>query len=81
MIIEALYRHEEPGRVSYQKRRKAPEDELFARFIPEAGETIPFEATMVPIEQFSAWFDEMDSLYDTLAEVADAEYNSLMATI
>ncbi len=81
MIIEALYRHEEPGRVSCQKRRQAESDTLFARFIPEHGERIPFEDTMIPIEQFSEWFAEIDSLYETLAQVAQDEYNELMSTI
>lgn len=81
MIIEALYKHEEPGRVDYLKHRQAESDALFARFIPEAGESSPFKETMIPIEQFAAWLAEIDDLYDVLAQTADEEYNDLMSTI
>ena len=69
MIIEALYKHEEPGLVAYQKRRQSQEDELFARFIPEDGETNPFPDTLIAVSQIAQWAQEYAQMEESLNTV------------
>ena len=48
MLIEPMYRHEEPNLVSIQRQKTADNDELYIRIIPAEGETNPFGETLFP---------------------------------
>ena len=76
MIIEPVYRHEEPGRISYVQQKAAADDELYIRIIPAEGEKNPFGDNIFP---FARLVDIVDSLNALGVEingeevVADAE--------
>jgi len=62
MLIEPMYRHEEPNFVSYQRQKTAAEDELYIRIIPAEGERNPFNETLFPFAKLVDIVDALNAL-------------------
>ena len=59
MIVEPIYKHEEPNRISYLRQKISADDELYIRIIPAEGERNPFNETLFP---FAKLIDIVDAL-------------------
>ena len=62
MLIEPMYRHEEPNLVSIQRQKIAADDELYIRIIPAEGERNPFNETLFPFAKLVDIVDALNAL-------------------
>ena len=62
MLIEPMYRHEEPGHISYLRQKTAADDELYIRIIPAEGERNPFNDTLFPFAKLVDIVDALNAL-------------------
>lgn len=70
MLIEPIFRHEEPNLVSFQRQKISADDELYIRIVPAEGERNPFGETLFP---FSKLADIVDALNILGVEINEEE--------
>lgn len=62
MIIEPIYKHEEPNHISYLRQKTAADDELYIRIVPAEGERNPFNENLFPFAKLVDIVDALNAL-------------------